>query len=284
MSPHIILQNRARTRSVVNGLGNPVKVSNIDHAKRIDELPNGFTSYVENLLVEPQQDSSLGLLSPTESTPGTRMDVSDETVSIKEIVDRAILRGNTLVPSKLSPSRFQIQRGGERVAVILLARPAYRLGETISAIIDFQQASVQCHSLHISLETLEVIDPAIALRSSTSIRRATRRVHGATSEFTVSTQRVVFVSTIPVSATPEFITSGVSLEWKLCFEFVTTLGKGQDENEWGVMEEVSEDDRGKTLAAVETLPCESFDVVIPLRVYGALGASDSNRKVGGFPV
>jgi hypothetical protein len=90
------------------------------------------------------------------------------------------------------------------------------------------------------------------------------------------------------------MTSGVSLEWKIRVEFVVPVpeeGEGEeqgrsDEEEGGfggerrgsiaqgghpLLEEISRDDKGGlVLVAAENLVCESFEVAVPLRVYGAV--------------
>jgi len=128
----------------------------------------------------------------------------------------------------------------------------------------------------------------------------------------------VFMATIPINATPEFITSGVSLEWKVRVEFVVPAdgrqhpssgsprsgaqGEGAEEKEdedeeyqqqqqdesqplarerekargpsqvHPLLEPLSRDDKGGlVLVAVENMPCESFEVAVPLRVYGSVG-------------
>lgn len=126
-------------------------------------------------------------------------------------------------------------------------------------------------------------------------------------------RRVVFTPTIPVNATPEFVTTGVALEWKVRLEFVVPVGDEMqrqpspsqqqigmgdiEEEEEGrederlnsddppkrgisqerkspphpLLEEVARDDRGGLiLVAAENLACESFEVAVPLRVYGAV--------------
>ncbi|KAK4697132.1 hypothetical protein P7C71_g893, partial [Lecanoromycetidae sp. Uapishka_2] len=91
---------------------------------------------------------------------------------------------------------------------------------------------------------------------------------------------------IPGTATPEFITSGISLEWSLRFEFVTgRVGdvEESDESPDDLMEEVARDERGSVNAAVQVLPCETFDVSVPLRVYGAVGF-DEKTEAGEFPI
>ncbi len=116
-----------------------------------------------------------------------------------------------------------------------------------------------------------------------------------------------------MTATPEFVTSGVSLEWKIRLEFVVPTydekppessleyegdeGKDHDDvndstennglmrrasgvktqtgqtqtGSHPLLEEISRDDRGGlVMVAVENLMCESFEVAVPLRVYGAV--------------
>ena len=283
MCPHIILQNHGHTASV-NDRPRVSTDESESHGGFLDgEVPDEFIWYLKHLLDRPRQDSSLGLLSPTEFMPGDRPAIMGDGMSSKEIIDYAILRGNAPAFSNLSPNRFQIQRGPERVAVILLARASYRLGETIYAVIDFQDADVPCLSVHITVESSEAIDPTLALRSSSSVKRATQRVHAIGSEHTVCAQRATFAATVPINATPAFITSGVSLEWGLRFEFVT-LKANRDETPEGLMEDVGEDDGQRSFAAVETFLCDSFDVVVPITVYGASGGSDEHVQVGGFPI
>lgn len=232
-----------------------------------------------------------------------------------------------------SPNRFEIARNGRRVGVVMLARPAYRLGETVTCAVDFTGAEVSCYAVHAALETTErVVDPGLALRSEASVTRVTRRVWAATSEATLFSRRWTFTAPLPLHATPEFVTSGVGLEWKVRLEFVVPVqmqqqqpqlqsqGHGQkpdvdgdgDANDGRVgeigeqddgegqgmleeeekrkvlskqaapppasppqqphplLEEISRDDRGGLiLVGVENLVCESFEVAVPLRVYGA---------------
>ena len=48
-----------------------------------------------------------------------------------------------------------------------------------------------------------------------------------------------------------------------------------------LLEEVARDDRGVTLAGVEAIGCESFEIAVPLRVYGALtGNAERDESPG----
>ncbi|KAL1606855.1 Golgi membrane exchange factor (Ric1p-Rgp1p) subunit [Paraconiothyrium brasiliense] len=246
-----------------------------------------FLDYVDNLLDRPRQNSSMGLLSPTDTIPGRSSSLLDEPHTMKESIDLAILRSNLTGAANQSANRFEIARSGRRVAVIMLARPAYRLGETVSAVIDFTNADIPCYSLHVSLETSEKVDPAIALRSNASIHRVTRKVHASFSENALFAQRLSFSPTIPPSATPEFITSGVSLEWKIRVEFITPrlLHEDGEQAYWDdLLEEVESGERGIILAAAERLPAESFEVMVPVRVYGAVSGVEEDMNEEGLPV
>ncbi|KAI9880700.1 MAG: hypothetical protein M1830_001333 [Pleopsidium flavum] len=285
MSPYVPLQDQARILSLD-------KAPSTSQAKNIgsvakeapDSSLQGFLSYVDSIHERSRQNSGIGLLSPT-ATRGTREpSVLEEPASVKEAIDLAILQSNITTSSNRSTRRFEIARNGRHVAVIMLTRSAYRLGETITAAIDLSGADIPCFSMCATLESSETVDPAIALRSSASIYRVTRRIHASQVENTLFARKVSFSPSIPVAATPEFVTSGVSLEWKLRIRFVTSRLAGEEEDEGGgdaLLEEVGRDDRALVVAAVENITCESFEITVPLRVYGAVtGWSESNETEG----
>ncbi|KAK3387210.1 Rgp1-domain-containing protein [Podospora didyma] len=338
MSPYIILRDQARVTAVEKDIH--LQREGSEHKSKPSRAPplsniNSFVSYVDELLSGPEGGVSGtgGLLSPSATMPSSRrpsaysiMDDSGSAPSAKDAIDLAIMRANMTAAGQQSANRFEIARNGRRIAVVVLARPAYRLGEVINMAIDFAGADIPCYAVHAALETAERVDPSLALRSEASIHRVTRKVWVTHSEATMYARRIVFNPTIPVSATPEFVTSGVSLEWKIKLEFVvpTTavdrdhsvedieeedeedddLHRGSEDasdredgddrasdktNErrrrrrrrggmltsagsaHSLLEEISRDDRGGlVLIAAENLTCESFEVAVPLRVYGAV--------------
>jgi hypothetical protein len=277
MSPYLILRDQARVKSIEStSLNSSQETLTKSTSKPNESTLNDFLTYVDELLTRPRHNSSHGLLSPTEAPRSRRQSSIEEPTTAKEAIDMAILRSNTATETQHSANRFEIARSGKRVAVVMLARPAYRLGETITAAIDFTDAEIPCYAIHAALETSEKVDSAIALRSEASILRVTRKIHVSHSESTLFARRVVFSPTIPVSATPEFITSGVSLDWRIRIEFVTPqLANGEIYTD--LLEEVASDDRGITLAAAEGIDCESFEIAVPLRVYGALAGNAENE-------
>ena len=287
MSPHTILQNAASVSSVANAQKAGVIPGDRSLLKTSNPSPTELLSYVEKILDTPRLKTGLGLLSPTEIDLWSHTPMSEEPSSVREAIDIAIIRSNVATSSNRSANRFEITRNGERVAVVLLARPAYRLGEAVPIAVDFQESGISCYSIHATLETSETIDPAIALRSKASVQRVTRRIHASQFESTISARKVFFSPIIPTASTPEFITSGVNLEWKLRFEFVTArLGDAEEmeEETCGLMEEIARDERGSVQAAVQGLPCETFDVTVPLRVYGSTAGSDWATEAGNFPI
>lgn len=341
MSPYIILRDQARVHSV----SKPFNQNDSSHKNRLLDAPpstiNSFLSYADELLSRRTGGSNLGLLSPT-ATPSSRRAStysgyegtahaypgSQQSPTAKEAIDQAILRSN--LGTEQSSNRFEIARNGRRVGVVTLARPAYRLGESVTLAIDFAGAEVLCLAVHAALETAErIVDPSLALRSEASVHRVTRKVYVASSEATMYARRTVFTPTIPVTATPEFVTSGIALEWKIRLEFVVPVqaeehpspprtgdsadpgDEGEEEDagaaeggggggggvgggqgsqsarksllprqqppqvradeEHPLLEEVSRDERGGlVLVAAENVACESFEVAVPLRVYGAV--------------
>lgn len=287
MSPHTILQNAASVSSVANAQKAGVIPGDRSPLKTSNPSPTELLSYVEKILDMPRLETGLGLLSPTEIDLRSHTPMSEEPSSMREAIDIAIIRSNVVTSSNRSANRFEITRNGERVAVVRLARPAYRLGEAVPIAVDFQESGISCYSIHATLETSETIDPAIALRSKASVQRVTRRIHASQFESTISARKVFFSPIIPTASTPEFITSGVNLEWKLRFEFVTArLGDAEEmeEETCGLMEEIARDERGSVQAAVQGLPCETFDVTVPLRVYGATAGSDWATEAGNFSI
>ncbi|KAI9753808.1 MAG: hypothetical protein M4579_004989 [Chaenotheca gracillima] len=275
MSPHILLKDNATTASLPNDDSLSVTFPAQNGASKPSGKSNSskedFLSYVESLVERPRQNSGVGLLSPTETRQHRHSSFFEEPSTVKEAIDLAILRSSSTSTPERSANRFDIARNGRRVAVLLLPRPAFRLGETITAIIDFSQSHIPCYAIHATLETSETVDPALSLRSDASIYRVTRKLYATRSESTLFAQRVIFSPTIPTNATPDFITSGVSLEWRLRVEFVTpriTLQSEDDTYGSALLEEVSRNERGIVLTAVEGLKCESFEVTVPLRVFG----------------
>lgn len=292
MQPYIILQDQAKVKALppaetANGTSEDAKAggkAKKDTGSNVDD----FLTYVDELLKRPRSNTT-GLLSPT-AGPSRQPSLLEEDAppSVKEAIDMAILRSNVAPEGQGSPNRFEISRNGRRVAVVVLTRPAYRLGETITGVVDFVGAEVSCYAVHYALETSEKIDSSLAIRSEASVGRVTRRVIASGSEGSMFARRVVFNTAIPLSATPEFFTSGVGLEWKIRLEFVVPFedqkGDEDEDERWRghpLLEELGRDEKGgMVLVGAEGVDCESFEVVVPIRVYGAAVSGEEESEEG----
>ncbi|EPS28286.1 hypothetical protein PDE_03232 [Penicillium oxalicum 114-2] len=269
MSPYVILRDEARVHKI--GPTTPITSKKQSIGGGVWQSAGDFLSYVDEILEQRARSNSLY---PPGATPQRRSSFDGppaHALSCKDIIDFAILRSNQAVQSRRSPNRFEIARDGQRIAVVVLNRPVHRLGETVIATIDFGDAAIPCYAVRASLETSEKVTPTIAVRSSASIHRTTRKIHASLFENTLFATRVVFSPAIPISATPTILTSGVTLDWDLRFEFVTPKlsgesGRGLTGTQ--LLETTSADARGRFLNAVEHLGCESFEISIPLTVYG----------------
>lgn len=274
MSPYVLLRDEAQVKSGTKSLKS-------HKSKAPSSAPATFTeflNYVDELVARPKSGPDGGLLSPSVMTTSRRQSAVDEAMTSREAIRLAILRSNMTTDGQQSQNRFVIARNGLRVGVVLLTRPFYKLGEVVTMAVDLSDAEIPCYAVHMTLETSEKVDPSLAVRSEVSIHRVSRKVYVTSSDTTLYSRRVVFTPTIPISATPEFYTSGVSLDWKIRVEFVVP-SRGEDAEgdqpppSHHLLEQISKDERGGlVLAAVENLACESFDVSVPLRVYGAVGS------------
>ncbi|KAL1305054.1 hypothetical protein AAFC00_001992 [Neodothiora populina] len=258
MSPYILLHDRSRTASIPTPEQQSLilppsyfESASSSSANTPSKQPSNaalddLVHYAELLLAQKSGPTTEPLLSPTtEQMPRRRSSVDDTPPStVKAAIDLAIMRSNlstSLGPSSepsqsQSTNRFTIARSGQFVAVFSVVRPAYRLGETIVGVIDFRPpvpdtphssrtksrvSTIPTYALSISLESLEHVEPSLALRSASSISRATRKCHAQVVENVLFARQTGFRLEIPMSATPGFETTGVGLKWRIRVEFVT---------------------------------------------------------------
>ena len=302
MSPYILMQDAARTQSITPdpadassfpGFADKEKLGRVKTPK---EGLEDFLRYTERLLDQPKDENG-ALLSPSSPTalesPSSlrRQSMADQPPSsIKEAIDLAILRSNQVSISgkqkqadAQSANRFNIARSGQPVAVLTILRPAFKLGEAVIGTIDLTALPdapphAPMYGVLIELESAERVDPSLALRSTNSINRVTRKVHASSRENTLFAHQVSFNLTIPSTATPTFETTGVSLGWKLKVEFTVQRqvqglgieGGGQAGGE-ALLEELGRDERGVTMIAKERLLAETFEIAVPIKVFGAPG-------------
>ncbi|RVX75947.1 hypothetical protein B0A52_00304 [Exophiala mesophila] len=283
MQPHVILRDLAATKSISSP--DDQDETQITSSQQAETSTIEFLKFVDRLLDRHRRrQSSSGTLEAFQSG----QDAHDHRKSVQAI-SRAIHLGNQLGESEASSNRFEIARNGLRVAVIVIDRPLHRLGETVTAVVDFSESEVPCATLHSTLETSEKVSPSLAVRSAATISRVTRKTYLAKSENVLFSQRATFAPAIPGSGTPTFVTTGVSLDWCLRFEFGTIkfheAEDGEPRSKTELLEEVIKDERGTINVAVENLDCETFDVVIPFTVYGdVVPDGKEGDEIVGIPI
>ena len=284
MQPYVVLNDGAKVElidSTSQGSGQKPVSGTSSESSTAD-----FLSFVDNLLDKNRRrQSSSGALDAAQLLGKPK-----NLCQAKYAINRAILFSNQLTgDGDRAVNRFEIARNEKPVAVIVLNRASHRLGETVTATVDFTETRLRCFSLRSTLETTEKINPALALRSATSIARVTRRIYASQFENILFAKRTVFSPFIPVGATPTLLTSGVNLNWALRFEFATVVQMSHHESdeaeEYSLLEEVVRDERGIIEAAVESAECETFEVSIPITVYGdVVTDGPDSEEVVGLPI
>jgi hypothetical protein len=285
MQPYVVLRDLAET-AVIDSTPQDKVQNTAPTAAIAESSAQDFLTFVDTLLDKNRRrQSSSGTLDAA-----SILSKSTDLQHAKHAINRAILFSNQVsADDDRSPNRFDIARNAKHIAVIILNRASHRLGETIAATVDFSDAQLQCFSIHATLETTEKINPALALRSTTSISRVTRKVYASHSENALFAKRIVFSPFIPVNATPTLLTSGVNLNWSLRFEFATVIQTSHHDSEHigapGLLEEIVRDVRGVIQAAAEYADCETFEVTIPITVYGGVATDGLDREeTVGLPI
>ena len=289
MSPYIVLKDWARTTSIPDPSKQDLSAcfpSNVQENAKKGSLDD-FLKYIKDLQTPRQDKHNEPLLSPS-ATISDGFSMAEQSRTMEETIEIAISQSHMNILGQNSANKFEIARAGRRVAVVKLIRPAFRLGESVFGVLDFEGAQIPSFGVFVTLETFEDVDPTIALRSASSIYRATRKIHASHAENTLYCRRTSFALSIQPSSTPQFITSGINLKWNLKVEFITPRVEDSanraSNKKLDLLEEVWNDERGIALAGVESLSCDSFEVAIPITVYGAAVESSENSVREGLEV
>lgn len=120
---------------------------------------------------------------------------------------------------------FDINKDGRMVAQLTLVKSAYRLGEIVEGLLEFNLApdSGRVIKVAVTLETSESIETshlAEPARSGDEVRTATSKVHSDQEEFLLNHNRGKFALVIPTDGTPEFACSAVRLQWTIRVRFL----------------------------------------------------------------
>ena len=282
MSPYIMLNDTASVSRTVDHMKNAGAKAEFGLISKPETFMGDFLSSIGFALAEKRLYSETCHQSSLDYSIHNRPCHNQEASNIIQSgLDYTKVQSDYTIQPRGKVNRFEIMRKGIFIAVVLLGRPAFRLGERISVVVDFQQSAVHCHSLTATLESFEIVDPTVALRSQASIYRATRRIHASRFELTLHEKRATFSFTPPSHATPNFQTSIISLAWTLRFAFMISQ-KNVNDIQDGFLTEVVRNEKETISTGVQFLSCEKFEVSIPLIVYACGLNSYLKNKINEF--
>ncbi|KAI9011338.1 Rgp1-domain-containing protein [Gaertneriomyces semiglobifer] len=223
-------------------LSNPVIIKKDEATVKLETSPHmGIQTLLDHAVPGPRQPVARSLQDPDENpTSFTRL------VAVCQSTKR---------------SSYDICKNNEHVAQLVLQRNAYRLGESITGIVDFSNSKIACFQMSVFLENMEHIEESVAMRTSDQSSRLTRRVYAEQHRCTLNTKRTNIDLFLPINCSPEFQTSAVSLRWCLRVEFVTGTNSR-------LHYRANKDKHFAHSHAVPAAKVEAFDCVIPLRIYG----------------
>ncbi|GAC93875.1 hypothetical protein PHSY_001442 [Pseudozyma hubeiensis SY62] len=204
--------------------------------------------YTKQLLISKASDGASSPLPEIGFSSVTSM--SQASSSCKAAVE-ALARTSSKVT-------YDISKDGKVAAVLTLVRSRYRLGETITGVINInnQQSLARIARMSATLETFEEVQPSIATLPPGRLQRATKIVHAEHHESVLDKGRASFSLCIPSGASPEFVTSGVKLNWLVRLSFLTVSAiKGPADAE--VSSEDDEKRQNRLLPPPHLLPTSS---------------------------
>ncbi|RUS80875.1 hypothetical protein EGW08_011346 [Elysia chlorotica] len=117
---------------------------------------------------------------------------------------------------------YNIANGRGKVARFLLFKQAYKLGEDIVGMFDFDVGTVPCVQYSVTLQSEEKISEECRRKPGQGTAITSYVKH---QEMCLNTLRTHMNIPIPLTATPGFMTDIVCQRWRLHFEFVTSLDK-----------------------------------------------------------
>ncbi|KAI8341173.1 Rgp1-domain-containing protein [Chlamydoabsidia padenii] len=179
---------------------------------------------------------------------------------------------------------YDICKNNQRVAKLQLTKMAHRLGEPILGVLDFGEATLSTYKVSIFLESQELVESSISLRQPQHIARVSRKCHSEFHAFCLNNRRLAFSLPIPSTASPDFQTTGVKLQYNLKFEFITSNQSRSTDTSITSSPSylsINNDQRHQHFQGLQQVQVSTFDCGIPVKIYGSPSGSD--RAVYGRP-
>lgn len=235
--------------------------------KSVLEEKKAFTDYVNELLENNKKSRQEMTRRESEAYEERNEGIEVDGLgrSCSQIVSR--------VTHSSRKAMYDIYKNNQRVAKLHLIKTAHRLGEPIMGILDFNEATLPTYKISIFLESCEVVQDTIALRTQQHIARASRKTHSDFHSFSLGNKRLSFSLPIPATSSPDFQTTGVSLKYYLKFEFITGLDVP--------FIPINTDEKHRHHQCLQDVEVSTFDCQIPITIYGSPGGQD--RALFGRP-
>ena len=234
----------------------------------------------------------------------TRLEDEFETTTIDNVTNILQLagKGTTFKLTNFILVSYDICKNNEHIAQLVLPRLSYKLGETITAIFNFTKSTIPTFYLSVYLECHEHIDAQYTTKPPLQIKNHTKTIVGECHHSTLNSRRTAIMLSLPLKATPEFMTVQANLIWTLRVLFVTGTGGRVLTSRAHVIipasstsvtnpSNVRHTTAGGGVAltggfehsrAVDDVAVEPFDCSIQLKVYGALKSTNQRPKVSEF--
>ncbi|KAI9497852.1 Rgp1-domain-containing protein [Zychaea mexicana] len=275
-----------------------------------DKARSDFLDYVNELSAHSSENESFSEITRRESDaydePTAEQKQDDDDTAEKRMFGRACAQIVSRITNSSRKAMFDICKSNQRVAQLHMTKTAYRLGEAVLGVLDFEHAILPTYEVSILLESNEIIESDIALRPAQQITRISRKCYAEHHSFCLSHRRLAFSLPIPSIASPEFQTTGVKLQYYLKFEFIVTQKpaanpdtttsttanhsspSSSSSNSTTATSSIpasyipiNVDERHRHFQSAQDVDVSTFDCQIPIRVYGSPGGTD--RAVYGRP-
>ena len=228
MNPVILTKEEASVTTVSQGDKLLAKASSTSGAQHQRSRARSASKTVPKIQRKDLQDYTRHLLDSLSSSDGSSPvpalpEVAAPTSSATSQAHSTCKAAVEALARSSSKVTYDISKDGKIAAVLTLVRSRYRLGETITGVININnhQSLARIARMSATLETFEEVQPSIATLPPGRSQRATRIVHAVHNESVLDKGRASFSLCIPSGASPEFVTSGVKLNWLVRLSFLT---------------------------------------------------------------
>ncbi|CAO3600805.1 unnamed protein product [Absidia cylindrospora] len=204
----------------------------------------------------------------------------DEEVMTEQLYRKTCAQVVSRITHSSRKAMYDLCKNNQRVAKLQLTKMAHRLGEPVLGVLDFGEASLSTYKVSIFLESQEIVESSISQRQPQHIARVSRKCHSEFHTFCLNHRRLAFSLPIPSTASPDFQTTGVKLQYNLKFEFITNNQSKASSSSLSYLS-INVDERHQHFQSQQQVQVSTFDCLIPIKIYGSPSGSD--RAIYGRP-